>query len=160
MANYGKLKFADIDNRIGAFVIDIHIRTSPFALWGMYVMYQAFPVLLRNAPMPPGESWAMILDIASRHMTWFWPTVIFYFLYHPVCELLMHGDSFGKRWMHIHVVDVSGKRPTPWQILLRNFWRAIEFLPVAWLWGYFAILRSDENARYGDIASRTRVVAE
>lgn len=152
------LKFADIDTRLGAFIIDWHIRTSPFAIWGFFVLAQVFPQLIANAPLPAAESWAMMVETACRYPVSGWLTVMFYFLYHPLCELLMHGDSIGKRWMHIRVVDISGKRPTSKQILLRNFWRAIEFLPVAWLWGYVAILRSNENARHGDIASGTRVV--
>lgn len=153
----------DLHHRFGAFVIDWHIRTSPFALWGFWVFFEWFPDYW-NATVSSGPSlvtaWRElqpVFDLPGVAVTG-WLTVAFYLLYHPLIELAMHGDSFGKRMMGVTVVSLDGSRPNTRQVLIRNFWRAIEFLPFAYLWGMFAIRRSDENARTGDVMAGTRVV--
>ncbi len=167
MANTAKpttrARAADLNNRFGAFIIDWHIRTSPFALWGFWVFFEWFPRYW-DATARSGPSLAVawrelqpVLDLPGVAVTG-WLTIAFYFLYHPLVELAMHGDSFGKRMMGITVVSLDGSRPNARQVLVRNLWRAIEFLPFAWLWGWTAIRRSNENARTGDIMAGTRVV--
>ncbi|HEX6928777.1 MAG TPA: RDD family protein [Gammaproteobacteria bacterium] len=154
---------ADLHNRFGAFAIDWHIRTSPLALWGFWVFFAWFPEYWRAA-VDSAPSLAVawrelqpVLDLPGVAATG-WLTVALYLLYHPLLELAMHGDSPGKRMMGIRVVSLDDSRPTARQVLVRNLWRAIEFLPIAWLWGYIAIRRSPENARTGDIMAGTRVV--
>ena len=159
------LKFADNDARFGAFIIDWHIRTSPIALWGLWIFLRFYPDYWK-AVQQGRIGFSVAWDIAKTYMTT--PTAVFlgwmcvaiYFLYHPLIELLMHGNSPGKRWMHIKVVSLDGKRPTSGQIIRRNLWRIVEFLPVAYLWGMLAIIHSPERTRPGDIAAKTRVVKD
>ncbi|HEX7046632.1 MAG TPA: RDD family protein [Gammaproteobacteria bacterium] len=158
-----RARVADLHHRFGAFVIDWHIRTSPFALWGFWVFFEWFPGYW-NATVNAGPSLAtawrelqLVLDLPGVDVVG-WLTVAFYLLYHPLIELAMHGDSFGKRMMGVTVVSLDGSRPTVRQVLVRNLWRAIEFLPFAYLWGMHAIKQSSENARTGDMIAGTRVV--
>ncbi|MBW3567933.1 MAG: RDD family protein [Proteobacteria bacterium] len=159
------MQFADFHNRFGAFITDWHIRTVPIALWGFAVFARWFPEYWQaglRGEAGRGIAWAIAKPVIEQpvFITTGIASLVAYLLYHPVVELVMHGDSPGKRMMGISVVTLSGGKPTAWQVLLRNFWRAVEFLPVAYLWGFFAMLRSPENARTGDRLAGTRVVLD
>ncbi|MDX1454417.1 MAG: RDD family protein [Gammaproteobacteria bacterium] len=154
------MKYADLDSRFGAFVVDWHVRTIPIALWGFLVFFETIPVYFHAGQFGFGIFFDMAAPFAARHALSFWLSTATYFLYHPVIELLMQGNSIGKRMMKIKVVDASGRPPSAKQVLVRNLWRAIEFLPVFWLWAYIAIRDSKENARTGDIKAGTRVVVD
>lgn len=159
-----RFEYADLHSRFGAFVIDWHIRTSPFALWGFWVYFKWFPEFRRAVQVSADPGLALAWEALQPVMALpgiaatGWMTVAFYFLYHPLVELAMHGDSPGKRMMGITVVSTDNRRPRARQVLVRNLWRAIEFLPFAYLWGILAMRRSPENARTGDIAAGTRVI--
>lgn len=157
------LKIADYHHRFGAFAIDWHIRTAPLAIWGFVIFFRWFPdywnaAVYGNAGLR--AAWEMLLPILHEPgiVTAGWLCAIAYLLYHPLVELAMHGDSPGKRMMGVRVVSVGGSRPSARQIIVRNLWRALEFLPMGYLWGVLAILRSDENARTGDVMAGTRVI--
>lgn len=157
------LKIADYHHRFGAFVIDWHIRTTPVAIWGFVIFFKWFPGYWNAAVNDnPGlhTAWEMLRSILHEPgmTTSGWLCVAAYLLYHPLVELAMHGDSPGKRMMGVRVVSLDGSRPSARQIVVRNLWRALEFLPIAYLWGTLAILRSDKNARTGDAVAGTRVV--
>ena len=157
------LPIADLHNRFGAFIIDWHIRTIPVALWGFWLMADWFPAYwaLGRRGVPPLEgAWQALQPVLDKPgvATVFWLCMVAYLLYHPVIELLRHGDSPGKRMMGIMVVSIDGSRPTGKQVLVRNLWRVIEFLPFAWLLGLWTMWRSPENARIGDARANTRVV--
>lgn len=156
-------KIADYHNRFSAFLIDWHIRTIPIALWGFWVFFEWFPRLWQAAPRGTQVftvAWQLLQPILHRpEVCWAGLLgLLVYLLYHPVIELLMHGDSPGKRMMHVQVITLQGTPPSARQVLVRNLWRAIEFLPFTYLWGCLAIMRSDENARSGDRLAETRVV--
>lgn len=156
-------RIADIHHRFGAFLIDWHIRTIPLALWGFWVFllwYPGFWTFARAGLLDFGVAWHVLQPILDRPGIALagWLSLAAYLLYHPVVELLMQGDSPGKRMMNITVRTLANKKPGARQVLLRNLWRAVEFLPFAWLWGAYAILSSPENARTGDVRTGTRVV--
>lgn len=156
-------RIADVHHRFGAFLIDWHIRTIPIALWGFWVFllwYPAFWSFARAGVLDLDIAWRLLQPILARTdiAVAGWLSVVVYLLYHPVVELFMQGDSPGKRMMHVTVRTLANEKPDSRQILLRNVWRAIEFLPFAWLWGAYAILNSPENARTGDVRTGTRVV--
>lgn len=157
------MKIADLDNRFGAFIIDWHIRTIPIALWGFWLLAEWFPAywrLGRETGEPLAAAWKALTPLLDRpdvSLTG-WLCLLAYLLYHPLVELAMHGDSPGKRMTGITVVSIDGSRPSARQVLVRNLWRAIEFLPVAYLWGMWTMWRSPEHARTGDVRAGTRVV--
>src|SRR5690606_7238818 len=135
----------------------------PFALWGFWVFFQWFPeywnAAASGAPVF-ATAWQELKPLLAQPgiATVGWLSVAFYLLYHPLVELALHGDSFGKRMMGITVVSLDGSAPGKRQVLVRNLWRAIEFLPFAYALGIVAIRRSPENARIGDIRAGTRVI--
>ena len=157
------MNIADRHHRFGAFVIDWHIRTIPIALWGFWLFFKWFPLLLQStAGGRPAlaDLWQLFLPLLDDPGVAMlgWLSVAAYLLYHPLFELAMHGNTPGKRMMGIRVVGLDGGAPSVRQVLVRAVWREIEFLPVAYLWGMLAIWRSPENARTGDVIADTRVV--
>lgn len=99
-------------------------------------------------------------------------------LYSLVCELMMNGQTLGKRLMHIRVVSLNGKEPEPGQYVLRWITKIFEW---PYLFGYiflsidalqyyvfitgflglgvvFMILITQKNQRLGDLAAGTVVV--
>ena len=151
-------------HRLAAFVIDWHIRTIPLGAWGLYLFTKWYPPFFAAALRNQDNLLALALNLLlpplnDTFIAWSGiAALVFYLLYHPLIELLMHGDSPGKRMSGISVRTLEDKAPGPRAILWRNLWRAIEFLPVAYLLGFLVMLRSPEHARLGDRAARTRVV--
>lgn len=154
---------ADLNHRFGAFIIDWHIRTIPVALWGFALFFRWFPAYWhesRSGNASLQMAWEHLLPLLDRPgvAASGWVCVIVYLLYHPLIELAWHGDSPGKRMMGVRVVSLDGSRPSARQVLIRNLWRAFEFLPLAYAWGMFSIWRSKDNRRTGDVMAGTRVV--
>ncbi|MCO6496976.1 MAG: RDD family protein [Chitinophagaceae bacterium] len=99
-------------------------------------------------------------------------------LYSLICEVLMHGQSVGKRLLDIRVISLDGKEPTIGQYMIRWIFRAFEwpfffgytFFSVDYLYfylfitGFFGlgvvlpILITPKNQRLGDLAAGTVVV--
>ncbi|HRN72890.1 MAG TPA: RDD family protein [Ginsengibacter sp.] len=99
-------------------------------------------------------------------------------LYSLICEVMMHGQSIGKRLLDIRVISLDGKEPTIGQFLMRWIFRAFEwpfffgytFFSVDYLYFYLfitgflatgvvlPILLTPRNQRLGDLAAGTVVV--
>ena len=54
--------------------------------------------------------------------------VLPFILYHPVCEILMNGQSIGKRLMGIQVVNENGGRPGVSQYIIRWLIRTSDYM--------------------------------
>ena len=68
------------------------------------------------------------------------PPLLIYFFYHPILEVLMHGQTPGKRLAGVRVVDREGGIPSTGAILIRNVFRLVDSLPsfyVVGLWTTF-----------------------
>jgi len=52
------------------------------------------------------------------------------FIYHPVCEITMNGQSFGKKIMGLQVVNETGGRPSISQYLIRWLIRTADIMVV------------------------------
>lgn len=80
--------------------------------------------------------------------------------YFVLCELLMDGQSPGKRLGGLRVVRLDG---TPIQLLdsaLRNMLRAVDMLPFFYTVGLVAIFVSGRSQRVGDMVAGTMVIKE
>lgn len=104
------------------------------------------------------------------------------FIYHPVCEITMNGQSFGKKIMNLKVLNETGSRPAISQFLIRWLIRTADFMVViilllsisilankqlAWaLLGSILLLITDvilvvstkKNQRLGDILAKTILI--
>ncbi|MBZ0205434.1 MAG: RDD family protein [Flavobacteriales bacterium] len=76
--------------------------------------------------------------------------------YHLVSELLMDGQSLGKRARNIKVARLDGGQPGPGHYLLRWMLRLIDAL---FFLGAVVILFNGKGQRLGDIAAGTTVIS-
>lgn len=76
--------------------------------------------------------------------------------YHLLCELLMDGQSIGKRARHIKVVRLDGAQPDLGNYLLRWVLRLVDTL---FFLGAVVILFNGKGQRIGDLAAGTTVIS-
>lgn len=74
--------------------------------------------------------------------------------YHPLMELLHHGQSVGKTVLHTRVVNADGTSPTLGGYLLRFILSPIDLLGL----GLVSIVLTQRGQRLGDLAAGTMVV--
>lgn len=80
--------------------------------------------------------------------------------YHCLFELLMRGQTPGKRALKIRAICDDGTPMGPSQVLIRNLIRLVDALPGFYLVGGTAALLSPTGRRLGDYAAGTLVVKE
>jgi uncharacterized RDD family membrane protein YckC len=73
---------------------------------------------------------------------------------------LWNGQTPGKRWTHLRVIQDSGRPISAYDAILRNLLRIVDSLPTLYGVGIVTILLSRENKRVGDYAAGTVVVHE
>lgn len=74
--------------------------------------------------------------------------------YHPLFELLHHGQSIGKTVLHTRVVNEDGTSPTLGGYLLRFILSPIDMMGL----GLVSIVLTKRGQRLGDLAAGTMVV--
>jgi uncharacterized RDD family membrane protein YckC len=141
------LPLAGVGSRSYAYIIDWHIRLGLCLVWlfaSMGIMFQF--------------DWE---QISAREQSLLWvflvPSLV-YTLYHPVVELVMQGNTPGKRRAGIACVDLNGNPPSSGAILLRNVMRLLDSLPLMYLVGLVAMLTTKEQVRIGDMVAGTRMI--
>lgn len=86
------------------------------------------------------------------------PALIIYFFYHPVLEILMDGRTPGKRIAGIRIVTADGQAPGIGAHLVRNIFRLVDSLPMAYMIGFTTTLFTKNNVRFGDLAAGTLLI--
>ncbi|MDV3310473.1 MAG: RDD family protein [Cyclobacteriaceae bacterium] len=81
-----------------------------------------------------------------------------FLLYHPVFEILMNGQTPGKRQMRIKVVSVDGSSPSIGAYLMRWLFRLVEVFLLRGALAIVTIAANGKGQRLGDIAAGTSVV--
>ncbi|AHM60629.1 hypothetical protein D770_11860 [Flammeovirgaceae bacterium 311] len=125
---------AGLGDRIGAYLLDS-------LLTGAYYVV----LFLVNTEVSEMPTWLNILLILPP------------FLYHLLCEILLNGQSLGKRQLHLKVVRLDGTQPGIGSYLLRWLLRPLDI----WLYGSVAIITiliNGKGQRLGDLAAGTTVV--
>jgi uncharacterized RDD family membrane protein YckC len=82
------------------------------------------------------------------------------FGYFATFETLWNGQTPGKRWTHLRVIQDSGRPISAYDAILRNLLRIVDNLPSLYAIGIVTMLISKENKRVGDYAAGTVVVHE
>ena len=82
------------------------------------------------------------------------------FGYFALFEALWNGQTPGKRWTHLRVIQDSGRPINAYDSVLRNLLRIVDTLPSLYAIGIITMLISKENKRVGDYAAGTVVVHE
>jgi uncharacterized RDD family membrane protein YckC len=78
--------------------------------------------------------------------------------YYVVCELVMHGQSIGKRAFGLRVVKTDGLPIGFSESVLRNLLRAADFLPTFHVVGAIAMSLDPRFRRLGDMVAGTLVI--
>ena len=73
---------------------------------------------------------------------------------------IWNGQTPGKRWTHLRVIQDSGRPITAYDSVLRNLLRIVDALPTLYAMGIVTMLISRENKRVGDYAAGTVVIHE
>lgn len=89
-----------------------------------------------------------------------WETIVFVpaLVYHLVCELMMNGQTPGKKICRIKVISETGGRPSLYQFLLRWLTRFVDFTFTMTLGAAISYLTNKKNQRLGDMAAGTMVI--
>jgi hypothetical protein len=86
------------------------------------------------------------------------PAIAIYLLYHPIVELVMHGQTPGKRMAGVRVVNREGGPPSAGAILIRNAFRLIDAMPSLYVVGLVCTMVTAQRVRIGDMAAGTLLV--
>jgi uncharacterized RDD family membrane protein YckC len=135
---------AGVGARLAAFIIDFALQVLGIILCGGILFgiyhYMAFP---------PRATTLLAIFLAA--------TFIVYFGYFIVCEMLMNGQTAGKRLFGLRVIRDNGQPIEFSQSLIRGIIRStIDMMYV----GLFVILFSKKHKRLGDMAAGTIVIIE
>ena len=76
----------------------------------------------------------------------------------PVLEVLLRGDTPGKRIAGVRVVTRDGGAPGIGALLVRNVFRLVDSLPLFYGLGLTLVVLTRENVRCGDMAAGTLLV--
>lgn len=132
-------------SRCYAFAIDWHVRVLAALAW----------ILAAELALRPS-----LTAVTRPTLIMLVPAGALYFLYHPVLELIWRGQSPGKRYAGLRVVDRGGGVPSRRQILIRNLFRLIDSLPLFYAVGLISCFITAESVRLGDLAAGTLLVED
>jgi uncharacterized RDD family membrane protein YckC len=145
-----ELKIAGPGGRSYAFVIDWHIRFLAAAAWFIVgtMAYVGGLRLLPGTELPAGYTFVVVA-----------PSLVIYFLYHPVLEVLLRGQTPGKRMAGVRLVALAdGGAPGIGALLVRNVFRLVDSLPALYAVGLLTTMITKNSVRIGDIAAGTVLV--
>jgi uncharacterized RDD family membrane protein YckC len=83
---------------------------------------------------------------------------VFASAYPMASEWFWRGQTIGKRLLRLRVIDSTGLRLEPAQVIIRNLLRYVDGLPVCYLVGSVTSLLNRRMQRLGDLAAGTVVV--
>lgn len=101
-----------------------------------------------------------LLGLISEDISTAFATLVFFVIrtgYAIVLEWFWQGQTIGKRMLGLRVLDVTGLRLQPSQIIIRNLLRAVDSLPLFYLVGGIICLTTRHGQRLGDLAANTIV---
>jgi len=144
-----ELKIAGPGGRSYAFVIDWHIRFLAAAAW--FIVGALAYGRLRLLPADEAQASYTFVVIV--------PSLAIYFLYHPVLEVLLRGQTPGKRMAGVRLVALTdGGAPGVGALLVRNVFRLVDSLPSFYAVGLLTTMLTKNAVRIGDIAAGTVLV--
>jgi uncharacterized RDD family membrane protein YckC len=145
-----ELKIAGPGGRSYAFVIDWHIRFLAAAAWLIAGTFALAGGLRAFQPDEIGAGYTFAVLV---------PSVAIYFLYHPVLEVLLRGQTPGMRMAGVRLVALAdGGAPGVGALLIRNVFRLVDALPSFYAIGLVTTMVTKNSVRIGDIAAGTVLV--
>lgn len=145
-----QMEIAGVGGRSLAFLIDWHLRFLLALAW----------FLLGGALYGAVNDTGFLSDMEGSGfvLTVLVPAVAIYGLWHPVLEVVLKGETPGKRWTGIRTVTLDGRTPSPGPLLIRNLFRVLDSLPTFYVLGLAFCAFTRQQIRLGDIAAGTLLV--
>lgn len=141
------LHVAGPGSRAYAFLIDWHIRAGLALVW----LFAGLLLTGSGLGLLRGQGGAVFLLVIL-------PPLLIYLLYHPLVELLMRGQSPGKRLAGVRIVTREGAPPGAGAVLIRNIFRLIDCMPSFYVVGLVSTFITRHRVRIGDLAAGTLLV--
>lgn len=141
-------ELAGLGSRALACILDSFLQAVIVALLIWALVWLQY---LLRLPDLTGTIVAILLGTAT-----FLATVVYY----VVAEMVMNGQSPGKRMAGLRVVRANGTPLTFTDSAIRNIVRLVDLLPGFYTVGLFAVFFSRQSQRLGDMAAGTVVVKE
>lgn len=123
------------------------------------VLILVFVLIMTSAPKAvggafthTGEKW-LVAGLVMFHFLLYWG-------YFALFEAFWNGQTPGKKFCKIRVIQQTGRQITFFEALTRNLIRVIDMLPGFYLIGSIAMLSNRQHQRLGDLAAATLVVHE
>ncbi|HOP99482.1 MAG TPA: RDD family protein [Acetivibrio clariflavus] len=140
-------ELAGIGSRFAALIVDLLIQLFVFAvaLLGLYFAGFDYKALVQELG---AEVFAFTLTIL----------ILFHLLYFPFFEMVMKGQSPGKKLFSIRVIRQTGEPVGIFDSILRNFLRIVYIFPFLYLLDAFLVVLTKNYKRVGDFAANTVVV--
>lgn len=140
---------AGIGSRGLALLLDTLLQIAGFlAIFVILLFFSSAVQLITNVL----GTWAVAVSVLTA--------ATLYFGYFAIFEALWNGQTPGKRWIHLRVIDESGRPVNVQQAILRNLIRFVDQLPSMYAVGLISALISKQNRRLGDFVASTVVVHE
>ena len=118
-----------------AWLADIFIRAIVYLILGTFLSFF-------------GRFGTGLILITIFLLEWFYPVLF---------EIYWHGETPGKRWLGLRVLNDNGT-PVSWgPSLIRNLLRTVDFLPLFYGFGLASFFMNREFKRLGDLAAGTVV---
>lgn len=140
-------KLAGVGARLAALIIDMLLQLLAIAICGglLFSIYRQSAIW--GIPVRDTTALAVFVVLAF----------IIYFGYFIACEMLMNGQTIGKRLFGLRAIRDNGQPIEFPQALIRGIIRST--LDMAYV-GLFSIMFSKKHKRLGDMAAGTVVVIE
>jgi len=140
-------ELAGIGSRFAAFIIDLLIQLFVFSITLLVLYFAGFDYSL------------IILELGVQAAIFATTLLIlFHILYFPFFELIMKGQTPGKKLFSIRVIRQSGEPLGMFDSVLRNFLRMVYLIPLLYLLDAFFVILTKNYKRIGDYAANTIVV--
>ena len=143
---------AGVGSRLGAAFVDYLIQFVSALL--------IFIAVLWGRSYLPDTYWFWWITKTDEEMIILLIALPIFLSYHFLFEWLWDGQTPGKRWNGLRVLQNDGMPAGMWPIAVRNLLRSIDFLPFGYAVGGATALLSSHNRRIGDMVAGTIVARE
>ena len=140
-------RLAGVGSRLAAFIIDTLVQFLAMLLAAAVIFAITHRVYLSGVDVQGSTSLAIFIVVIF----------VIFFGYHITLELLMNGQTLGKRMFGMRVIRDNGQPVEFTHVLIRGLIRPV--LDMIYV-GLFVILFSKKHKRIGDMAAGTIVVVE
>lgn len=149
---YFGVETAGLGSRLAAVVIDVMLQLLVILLFAIALNY-----LSSLVPDLSGLSQGVRSGLKGLG---FLLVFLILYGYYFFFEWLWDGQTPGKRWTGLRVLQTDGSPLTFWPALIRNLLRVVDFLPLFYGVGTLTALLNPQNRRAGDLVAGTIVARE